>query len=139
MGTVKELLTKGTDNTVPALPKLSAKDEGYLFEGWVNKETNEPVKKGDKLTGNIEIIPVWKGCGDGKHIDAKNDYICDECGFKMPIPEEPAKESAAETVPVDAAQENNGGSAMGLVAVAAAAAAGGGYVMTKKKKEEDQK
>ncbi|MBQ4538185.1 MAG: hypothetical protein II995_01105, partial [Oscillospiraceae bacterium] len=139
MGTVRELLTKGTDNTVPALPKLAPKDEGYLFEGWVIKETNEPVKKGDKLTGNIEIIPVWKDCGDNKHTDANTDYACDECGFKLPVPEQPVSEPAAETVPADAAQENKGGSAMGLVAVAAAAAAGGGYIMTKKKKEEEQK
>ena len=77
----KELLTKGKDNSVPALPTLPPTEDGNQFDGWVNKATGEPVKKGDKLTENIEIEPVWKDCGEGKHADADKDNHCDECGY----------------------------------------------------------
>ena len=103
----------------------------------IDKETKAPVKKGDKLTGNIEITPVWKDCGENKHIDDKKDYICDECGYKLPTPEEPVKEPTAETVPAETAPQKKSGSAgIGMAALAAVGlAAGGGYAVKKKKKE----
>ncbi len=79
----KELLTKGADNSVPALPTPPPTEDGNIFVGWVNKATGEAVKKGDKLTGNIEIEPVWKDCGEGNHADADGDNHCDECGYIM--------------------------------------------------------
>jgi len=79
----KELITKGADNTVPALPTLPPLEDGNQFGGWVDKATGEPVKKGDKLTENIEIEPVWKDCGEDKHADADKDNHCDECGYIM--------------------------------------------------------
>ncbi len=79
----KELVTKGKEYSVPALPALAPTEDGNEFEGWVNKATGEPVKKGDRLTGNIEIEPVWKDCGEGKHADADGDNHCDECGYIM--------------------------------------------------------
>ena len=87
----KELITTGTDNTVPSLPALSPTEDGNQFDGWVNKATGEPVKKGDKLSENIEIEPVWKDCGEDRHADADKDNHCDECGHimvKEDIPEE---------------------------------------------------
>jgi len=78
---VKELLTKGDQQAVPALPTLPPTEEGNLFDGWVNQSTGEPVKKGDKLTGNITIAPVWKDCGEGNHADGDGDDCCDGCGF----------------------------------------------------------
>lgn len=79
--TTKELLTKGDDNTVPALPTLPPTERGNIFDGWVDKATGEYVKKGDKLTASIELIPVWKDCGEGKHTDSDNDNSCDDCGY----------------------------------------------------------
>lgn len=79
----KELVTKGTDNTVPALPVLPPTEAGNQFDGWVNKATGEPVKKGDTLTENIEIEPVWKDCGEDKHTDIDEDNRCDKCGYIM--------------------------------------------------------
>ncbi|MBE6560459.1 MAG: hypothetical protein E7662_04980 [Ruminococcaceae bacterium] len=105
--TVKELLTKGTDNTVPALPTLSRKEEGNIFEGWVDKATGTPVAKGDKLTGNIEIEPVWKDCGENNHADKNDNGACDECGYilepqKQPDDPVPAETQApAETPPTE--------------------------------------
>lgn len=78
---IMELLTKGSDNTVPALPVLMPKEEGNQFEGWVNKATGEPVKKGDKLTEKIELEPVFKDCGKDNHSDSNEDNACDECGY----------------------------------------------------------
>lgn len=77
----KEILTKGKDNIVPALPTLPSTEAGNEFEGWVNKATGEPVKKGDKLTENIEIEPVWKDCGEEYHKDENSDNHCDDCGY----------------------------------------------------------
>ena len=79
----KELVTKGKENSVPSLPTLPPTEEGNQFDGWVNKETGEPVKKGDKLTENIEIEPVWKDCGEDNHTDTDEDNHCDECGYIM--------------------------------------------------------
>lgn len=79
----KELITKGKDNTVPTLPTLLPTDDGNQFDGWVNKATGESVKKGDRLTDNIEIVPVWKDCGENNHSDADKDNHCDECGYIM--------------------------------------------------------
>ena len=98
-----EILSKGSGNTVPTLPTLSSKEEGNIFGGWVNKATGEPVKKGDKLTENIEIVPVWKDCDEGNHIDADGDGHCDVCGYitvKAEVPEDttaPADETTADT------------------------------------------
>ncbi|MBO5274643.1 MAG: hypothetical protein J6I45_08530 [Clostridia bacterium] len=78
---VKELLTKGSENTVPALPTLPPKEDGNIFEGWIDKATGEPVNKGDKLTGNVELEPVWKDCGEDKHKDANENNHCDACGY----------------------------------------------------------
>jgi len=78
---VRELLTKGSDNSVPALPTLPPNEDGNIFEGWVDKSTGEPVKKGDKLTGNVELEPVWKDCGENRHADTDGDNHCDACGY----------------------------------------------------------
>ena len=80
---IKELLTKGDDNTVPALPTLPPSEDGNEFAGWVNKATGEPVKKGDKLTESIEIEPVWKDCGENNHKDENADNHCDDCGYVL--------------------------------------------------------
>ena len=85
----KELLTKGGDNSVPALPNLAPTEDGNIFVGWVNKATGEVVKKGDKLTENIEIEPVWMDCGEDNHTDADGDNSCDECGYILAKPSEP--------------------------------------------------
>ena len=85
----RELLTKGTDNSVPALPNLAPTEDGNIFVGWVNKATGEVVKKGDKLTENIEIEPVWMDCGEDNHTDADKDNRCDACGYILAKPSEP--------------------------------------------------
>lgn len=92
----KELVTKGTDNTVPALPVLPPTEAGNQFDGWVNKATGEPVKKGDTLTENIEIEPVWKDCGEDKHTDIDEDNRCDKCGYIM-VNEVKPEDTAAST------------------------------------------
>lgn len=92
----KELVTKGTDNTVPALPVLPPTEAGNQFDGWVNKATGEPVKKGDTLTENIEIEPVWKDCGEDKHTDIDEDNHCDKCGYIM-VNEVKPEDTAAST------------------------------------------
>jgi len=98
--TVKELLTKGDDKTVPSLPILPPTEDGNIFDGWVDKSTGEPVKKGDIITGNIEIEPVWKDCGDSKHTDKNDDNNCDECGYILvkdtPKPDESDKNDETE-------------------------------------------
>ena len=99
---IKELLTKGPDNTVPALPKLPPKEEGNFFVGWVDKTTGEPVKKGDQLTGNVELEPIWKDCGEGKHTDGNADELCDECGYNLVPPVVPG-----ESVPEDTDSSDN--------------------------------
>ncbi len=104
---IKELLTKGEENSVPVLPTLSTTENGNIFEGWVNKATGEPVKKGDKLTENIEIEPIWKDCGEGKHTDTNEDNNCDDCGYILMKPTQPeyTTEPADETT---ADNEQNG-------------------------------
>ena len=92
----KELVTKGTDNTVPARPVLPPTEAGNQFDGWVNKATGEPVKKGDTLTENIEIEPVWKDCGEDKHTDIDEDNHCDKCGYIM-VNEVKPEDTAAST------------------------------------------
>lgn len=77
----KQLLTTGLDKLVPELPVLDPKAEGNIFEGWADKETGNPVKAGDKLSGDIVLVPVWKDCGTGKHIDKNDDDVCDVCGY----------------------------------------------------------
>jgi len=79
----KELLTKGSEQTVPTLPTPPPTQDGNIFDSWVNKETGEQVKKGDKLTGNVELVPVWKDCGENNHNDGDNDNHCDKCGYIM--------------------------------------------------------
>jgi len=85
----KELLTKGEENRVPVLPTLAPAKDGNIFAGWINKATGEMVKKGDKLTENIEIAPIWKDCGEGNHTDANEDHSCDECGYILVKPAQP--------------------------------------------------
>ncbi len=102
----KELLTKGKDQAVPALPTLPDKDEGNVFDGWVNKATGETVKKGDKITESIELEPVWKDCGAENHTDENEDGSCDGCGYIIKTEEpgeiaEPEEPSVTDT-------ENNG-------------------------------
>lgn len=80
VSSVKQIISKGTENTVPALPTLPPTEDGNQFDGWVNKTTGETVKKGDKLTGNIEIKPIWKDCGESMHINTDKDHCCDKCG-----------------------------------------------------------
>ena len=58
--------------------------------------TGEPVQKGDKITENIEIEPVWKDCGTDSHGDADKDNHCDECGYIM-VKEDKTEDTAALT------------------------------------------
>ena len=116
--TIKEILTKGENNTVPALPTLPATNDGNEFDGWVNKATGEPVKKGDVLTGSIEIAPVWKDCGTDKHTDKNEDGRCDGCGYYLVKPETTSPEDAAtdtpdatDTAPITDGSETTGSSA----------------------------
>lgn len=148
--TVKEVLTKGKDNTVPALPTLPPNENGNIFDGWVDKETGETVKKGDKITGSIELIPVWKDCGDGKHTDSDGDNNCDECGYilvKETKPDDEKKPPETDAPAKNDPQDGDGkapkspaggiiagiGSA-GLVAIVSVAA-----VLSRKKKKEKSK
>jgi len=148
--TVKEVLTKGDDNTVPVLPTLPPTEDGNVFDGWVDKNTGEPVKKGDKLTGNIELVPVWKDCGEGNHTDSDTDEICDECGYilvKETKPDDekepPETDAPAKNDPQDgdgkAPKSPAGGiiagiGSAGLVAIVSVAA-----VLSRKKKKEKSK
>jgi len=91
---IKELLTKGEENTVPALPQLEPTEDGNMFEGWKDKTTGQTVSKGDKITANVEIVPVWKDCGEDKHTDKNSDNRCDSCGYilvKETVEAEPEK------------------------------------------------
>jgi len=143
----QELVTKGEENKVPALPTLPPKEDGNIFDGWRDKATGEAVKKGDMLTENIEIEPVWKDCGEGKHADADKDDSCDECGYimvKPALPEEPteSKENIPEAPttdvpPTDEVDGEKPKGAIGIIAAVAALLAGGGgtwYVIMRKKK-----
>ena len=76
-----QLLTEGYEKSVPSLPALEPKEEGNIFEGWFDKETGKPVKEGDSLSADIVIVPVWKDCGEGNHIDKNDDSVCDICGY----------------------------------------------------------
>lgn len=95
----KELLTKGNEKKVPALPILPPKEDGNFFAGWVNKATGEQVKKGDKLNGNIEIEPVWMDCGEGNHTDADENDSCDDCGYILKKPSKPEDSTEPEQKP----------------------------------------
>ena len=86
---MKELLTKGKESRIPALPILPPKEDGNFFAGWANKATGELIKKGDILTENIEIEPVWMDCGENNHTDADENNICDDCGYVLQKPSEP--------------------------------------------------
>ncbi len=115
----KELLTKGKEQTVPALPTLPSKEEGNVFDGWVNKATGETVKKGDKITESIELEPVWKDCGEENHTDENEDGVCDGCGYIITRAEEPEKsvepdpENPDTSVPENNPEENkNSGKGM---------------------------
>ena len=146
--TTKELLTKGDDNTVPALPTLPPTEDGNIFDGWVDKGTGEPVKKGDKITGNIELAPVWKDCGEDNHKDEDEDNSCDECGHILvketpPVetlaPEEtdpPADAPSGDDEPDNSKLSTGGiaaiaGSGVALVALALA------LIFSKKKKNKE--
>ena len=140
----KELLTKGKENRVPALPELPPKESGNFFAGWVNKATGEEVKKGDLLTGNIEIVPVWKDCGEGNHTDADEDYRCDECGHILEKPSNPDDTTDPDRKPTtdngDKKPQDDGGIptwAIILISCFGVALAAGGAVLLfvlKKKK-----
>jgi len=93
----KELLSKG-DKSVPTLPVLAPTADGNIFEGWKDKETGNIVKSGDKLTGNIELEPVFKDCGEDNHKDEDNDNACDECGHIL-VKQTPETDNTPETTP----------------------------------------
>ena len=97
----KEILTKGSEQTVPGLPTPPPTADGNLFDKWVDKTTGETVKKGDKLTASIELVPVWKDCGEAVHADApadKNkDNHCDVCGYILVKESVPEETGAADT------------------------------------------
>ncbi|MBQ8746454.1 MAG: hypothetical protein IJZ08_01130, partial [Clostridia bacterium] len=148
--TVKELLTKGKDQTVPALPTLPPAEEGNLFDGWVDKATGETVKKGDKLTGNVELVPVFKDCGKDNHSDADEDGRCDECGYilpKDPIPEDTTAPTDTDPTPSETDpttdEEPSKGSWGWLIALLAAlfgtaVIGGGAWIAGKNRKKEKQ-
>jgi len=104
----KELLTKGDDNTVPALPTLPSTEDGNFFEGWVDKATGEPVHAGDKVTGNVELVPVWKDCGDDQHADGDEDQKCDECGHNLATEPEETTPNTGDETGVPETGENSG-------------------------------
>ena len=147
--TVKELLTTGSGNAVPTLPVLAPKEEGYIFEGWVDKATGEPVKKGDKLTGNVELEPVWKNCPEDNHTDEDGDDICDECGYifvKSEIPggeDTTAADNQSNTNPTDGQDADRDGMPSWLiwliVGCGGVVAACGSvlFVVLRKKKNEE--
>lgn len=51
---------------ITSLPQVIEKSEDFTFEKWVNVETNEEVKVGQVLSGDISITPQMKS-----HIKAK--------------------------------------------------------------------
>ena len=83
---IGDMLSVGASHKVPELPVLPPKEEGTLFDGWTDQKTGAPVKAGDVLTGDIVLTPVWKDCGDGSHTDSDHDFVCDDCGKKLPAP-----------------------------------------------------
>ena len=83
---IGDMLSVGASHKVPELPVLPPKEEGNLFDGWTDQKTGAPVKAGDVLTGDIVLTPVWKDCGDGSHTDSDHDFVCDDCGKKLPAP-----------------------------------------------------
>ena len=83
---IGDMLSVGAGHKVPELPVLPPKEEGNLFDGWTDQKTGAPVKAGDVLTGDIVLTPVWKDCGDGNHTDSDHDFVCDDCGKKLPAP-----------------------------------------------------
>ena len=83
---IGDMLSVGASHKVPELPVLPPKEEGNLFDGWTDQKTGAPVKAGDVLTGDIVLTPVWKDCGDGSHTDSNHDFVCDDCGKKLPAP-----------------------------------------------------
>ena len=83
---IGDMLSVGASHKVPELPVLPPKEEGNLFDGWTDQKTGAPVKAGDVLTGDIVLTPVWKDCGDGNHTDSDHDFVCDDCGKKLPAP-----------------------------------------------------
>jgi len=107
---IKELVTKGKESRIPALPILPPKAEGNFFAGWANKATGEMVKKGDLLTGNIEIVPVWMDCGEDNHTDADENNICDDCGYilKQPSNSDEKPTTDDEQNSNDMTQKNDG-------------------------------
>ena len=82
-GLFSELFTTGKDHLIPELPVLASGSEGNLFDGWRNKADHLVVTKGQKLSENITIYPVWKDCGADKHTDADINGICDVCGKRL--------------------------------------------------------
>ena len=103
----KELLTKGEEKKVPALPTLPPKEDGNFFAGWVNKATGEEVKKGDLLTESIEIAPVWLDCGEGNHTDADENNRCDDCGYILQKPSEPENPTDPSSEPTTGDQQKD--------------------------------
>ena len=83
---IGDMLSVGASHKVPELPVLPPKEEGNFFDGWTDQKTGAPVKAGDVLTGDIVLTPVWKDCGDGSHTDSDHDFVCDDCGKKLPAP-----------------------------------------------------
>ena len=83
---IGDMLSVGASHKVPELPVLPPKEEGNLFDGWTDQKTGAPVKAGDVLTGDIVLTPFWKDCGDGSHTDSDHDFVCDDCGKKLPAP-----------------------------------------------------
>jgi len=83
---IGDMLSVGAGHKVPELPVLPPKEEGNFFDGWTDQKTGAPVKAGDVLTGDIVLTPVWKDCGDGSHTDSDHDFVCDDCGKKLPAP-----------------------------------------------------
>ncbi len=144
---VKELLTKGEEQAVPALPTLPATKDGNLFDGWADKESGEFVKKGDKISGNVELVPVWKDCGAENHTDKNDDTHCDICGYilKKEPEETTSPEDSSSTEPLESGEngdDSDSGSSGWLIGILSAsagiAAVGGGVLFAVKKKKNKE-
>jgi len=46
------------DGKITSLPDVTP-DEGYVFDKWLNDDTNEEVSVGDKLPGDVTLRPVF--------------------------------------------------------------------------------
>lgn len=57
---VIELLSRGSKPCVPALPTLAPDKNGVPFYEWVDQKTGRSVKKGDPMTSNLSLKPVWR-------------------------------------------------------------------------------